>query len=346
MRSRIPLACFASLALVLAAPPASAKNCSGIFSTCIDEDTLWPHAGPARFVAVGSTETVAPGQIAFGLASTYLHAPIVIETNIGPTSQTKQYVVKDQVDGTFLWSYGVTDRLELDLAVPVTFGQGGGGLSAITGGGALKDTAVRDLRFGFAYALLPHARVAPDASPRSFGLLYRLEVSAPTGDSDQFAGERSGVFIPSFAADWRSGRLLVGAELGARIRPTTELLGNRVGTQLVTALGVGYDILKRRELLVASLEAWSLPTFSEQHSVTEPAPGTYISAPDGKTIAPTEWQLAVRSAPTRSGDLSIQLGGGSSIPITAKAITEPDFRFTLSVRWAPTGRAVVASSPQ
>jgi hypothetical protein len=140
--------------------------------------------------------------------------------------------------------------------------------------------------------------------------------------------------------------LLVGAELGARIRPTTELLGNRVGTQLVTALGVGYDILKRRELLVASLEAWSLPTFSEQHSVTEPAPGTYISGPDGKTIAPTEWQLAVRSAPTRSGDLSIQLGGGTSIPITAKAITEPDFRFTLSVRWAPTGRAVVASSPQ
>ena len=72
-----------------------------------------------------------------------------------------QNAIDDQVNGTFLWAYGVTNRLELDLAVPLTFIQSGAGLSPLTGGNALKDTAVRDMRFGFTYAILPHARVAP-----------------------------------------------------------------------------------------------------------------------------------------------------------------------------------------
>ena len=130
--------------------------------------------------------------------------------------------------------------------MPLTFGQGGAGLAPITGGDGLKDTAVRDMRFGFAYALRARTRAPrPSASGRRSGLAARLEVSAPTGDADQFAGERSGVFVPSLAADWRHGRLFAGAEVGARLRPTTELLGARVGTQLVTALGAGYDILPR-----------------------------------------------------------------------------------------------------
>ena len=105
---------------------------------------------------------------------------------------------------------------------------------------------MRDMRFGFAYALVPHPRVGRRAAAAStFGLVGRLEVSAPTGDSDQFAGERSGRLRPQpRGATGASGGFFAGAELGARIRPTTEVLGARVGTQLVTALGAGYDILR------------------------------------------------------------------------------------------------------
>ncbi|HEY6463770.1 MAG TPA: thrombospondin type 3 repeat-containing protein [Polyangiaceae bacterium] len=344
MRARIGLssfACLAALACLFAAPPAHATNCSGIHSTCIDSDTLWPHAGPARFVAVGSTETVAPGQIGFGLASTYLHGPIILSTPLSGSTSMQQYAVKDQVDGSFLWSYGVTRRLELDLVVPLTFGQGGTGLAPVTGGDGLKDTAVRDMRFGLAYALLPHARLPDEATRDSFGLVGRFEVSAPTGDSDQFAGNGYGVYVPSLAGDWRHGRFMVGVEVGARLRPTNELYGARIGSQLVTAAGVAYDLLSKRELLTASLEAWALPTFAEQHAITEPTAGTYVSTPDGKTITPAEWQVGVRTAPltSGSGDLSIQASGGGGIPLSSEAaITTPKFRFTLGVRWAPLGR--------
>jgi hypothetical protein len=329
MRTRIVLAALgAALAAGLGAPSALATDCSGFYSPCINDDTLWLHAGASSFVAIGSTRTVAQQQVAFGLVASYLSRPIVLSV---PGPGGDQYAVNDQVNGTFLWGYGVTDRLELDLAVPVTFGQGGTGLAPLTGGNALKDTAVRDLRFGFAYAMLPRGS--------DWGLAPRLEISAPTGDSDQFAGERSGVIVPSIAADWRSGRFFAGAEVGARLRPTTQLLGARVGSQIVTAVGVGYDALSRRDLLTFALEAWALPTLVEQATFTKQSELVSLSVPNGQTITPAEWQLSARTAPLRGGDLSVQASGGGPIPFGSDpAITTPRFRFTLGVRWAPRPR--------
>jgi OOP family OmpA-OmpF porin len=307
--------CSGAFCGALAATPARATDCSGSMSPCINDDALWPHAGPAHFVAVGSAETVAQGHIGFGLVTSYLSRPVVLElVSPGPSQGSTASVVDDQVNGSFLWSYGVTRRLELDLALALTFGQGGTGLAPVTGGAGLKDTAVRDTRFGFAYAIVGHERAAIDgAKLDGWGLVARFEVSAPTGDRDQFAGERSGVFVPSVAGDYRSGHWFAGAELGARIRPITQLEDARIGSQLVTALGAGYDILPHEWLAVA-VEAWALPTF----------------------VTPGEWQLSIRSAPLRRGDLALQLGGGGGLPFGGDlAITTPRFRFTLGLRWAP-----------
>jgi hypothetical protein len=325
---------------------ASATDCSGILSTCINDDSLWPHAGPARFVAVGSTQTTAAGQLGFGLVSTYLSRPVVIDVKAPGGSGSAQYVVNDQVNGTFLWAYGVTDRLELDLALPITFAQGGTGLTPVTGGQGLQETAQRDIRFGFAYALVPHPRDrhVSQAAAEGWGLLARFEVSAPTGDRSEFAGEASGVYVPSIAADYRSGRWFGGAELGARVRPTTELLGARIGTQLVTALGVGVDIMPH-ELLSATLEGWALPTFAEQATLAESASAasSFTADPNGAHIVPAEWQLSARTAPLPGGDLALQFGGGGPIPIGDDVLTRPRLRFTLGVRWAPQRRPVVQS---
>jgi hypothetical protein len=239
-----------------------------------------------------------------------------------------------------LWTYGVTDRLELDFALPVTFGQGGAGLAPVAGGPGLNDTALRDFRFGFAYAMGPARASADREGPETpagggWGLAARFEVSAPSGDRDQFAGERAGVFIPSLSADGRVGRLFAGAEVGARIRPTAQLLGARVGTQIVTSLGVGVDLLPRR-LLSGVLEAWALENLVGQEDAFVQN-NAYATQPNRTVLVPAEWQLSARSAPF--GDaFTIQLGGGSAIPWSSDAaITAPRFRFVLSVRWAPLG---------
>jgi hypothetical protein len=228
-----------------------------------------------------------------------------------------------------LWSYGIGRRLDLDVALPLTFGQGGTGLAPVSGGPGLKDTAVRDMRFGFTYALVRKARSPQSASEEdAWGLAGRFEVSAPTGDRDQFAGERSGVFVPSLAADGKSGRFFGAAEAGARIRPVTELLGARVGTQLLGAIGVGFNLMAD-ERLAAALEAWALPTFAAQSG----------SSSRGAPLIPAEWQLSLRTSPLASRELSVQFGGGGALD---NSLTTPQVRFTLSIRWAPSGRPAAA----
>ncbi len=337
MRPRIGLALFPCLAFAALAPRlARATDCSGLISPCVNDDTLWPHAGPAYFAAVGSTETVDAKQLGFGLVTSYLSRPIVI-TLRSPGNSSSQDAINDQVNGTFLWSYGVTKRLELDLILPLTFGQGGTGLAPVTGGAGLNDTAVRDMRFGLAYVIVAHpvanSNEPPFASARRnvWGLAARFEVSAPTGDRDEFAGERNGVFAPSLAADYRRGRWFAGAEVGMRVRPITELLGARIGTQFVTALGAGADILAH-QLLSATLEAWAVPTLAQQDNIVLQN-GAYQNQPNHQTLVPAEWQLSLRTAPVRGSRLSIQLGGGGGLPFGGESELTPRFRFTLGLRW-------------
>ena len=322
---------------------AQAQQCSNpLTSTCINSDTYWPHAGPQRFGAVGGTETVMPRQVAFGLVTSYLSRPIDITSQSPGPPGTKQYAVDNQVNANFLFAYGVTNRLELDVALPMTLVQDGSGTSPLTGGRALRNTAVRDMRFGFAYAIIPRLRIDPELAAqqggvgKSFSVIARMEMSAPVGDNTDFAGERSAVYAPSVAADYRIWKFFVGTEVGARLRPTTEFAGARIGPELTTALGVGFEILPQERLSVM-LEGRIYPNFPEQHD-TEPSVNGVTSTSNGKHIAPSEWLLGLRSAPVLAGDISFYAGGGGPIPISDDPITVPRFRFIIGVTYAPMGK--------
>lgn len=326
--------------LILYAGPAQAECTNPLINTCINSDTYWPTPGPTRFANVVSAETVAASQVAFGLMATYLSRPVVLRVASPGPGGSDQYVVDDQVTGNFLFAYGVTNRLQLDFALPVTFVQSGAGTSPITGGAALRDTSIRDVRFGFAYAVVPRARISTDAAAaakkHTWALATRLTVVAPTGDSTDFAGERSAVFAPNVAADYRYSILFAGVDVGARVRPITEFAGARVGTQLTTGLGAGVDIFGR-DLLSVMAEARAYVNFAEQHETSQSVFGV-SSRPNDKTITPAEWMLTARSAPLLAGDIAFFAGGGGPIPIGDPAITVPRYRFLLGALYAPTAR--------
>lgn len=315
--------------------PARAQCKSPFYSPCINSDTYWPNAGPMRFAAVGGTETVAEGQVGFGLVTSYQSRPVILRV-ASPGTGTDTFVVDDQVTGNFLFAYGVTNRLELDFALPVTFVQRGAGTSPITGGAPLRDTAVRDLRAGIAYAILPRERVAPDKQTSPYGLAARFAFTAPTGDANDFAGERTAVFVPDLAGSYVRGRFFAGLDLGLRIRPVTQFAGARIGTQLTTAAGVGFDVLEKERLAVF-LEGRAYVNFAEQAKLQQ-TPTRLDSVPSDKTITPAEWLLGVRSAPILAGDVSFLLGGGGPIPFGDDAFTVPRFRFILGVVYAPLAR--------
>jgi hypothetical protein len=331
----------ACVSAIVLARPAYAINCGPPnLSTCIDDDTLWPHAGSSHFFSIGAADPVEAGTVGFGLSTSYLSRPITLQVATPGPGGTQYNVIDNQVNGSFLWSYGMTDRLEIDLVLPVTFGQSGVGTNPITGGppqNALSNTATRDLRFGIAYGLLKREAVDPYA-PREpgraagdgFGMALRFDMSAPTGDTGGFASNGTGVWLPGISADYRYGHFFAGAELGARLRPTQQFEEARIGNQGYVALGAAWDVLAR-ELFTVGAEAFALPTFAQQGSGTSSTTG-------GGAIVPAEWMVSVRTSPMFGGDLQIQLGGGGSLPFTGDPITSPRFRFALSVRYARQGR--------
>ena len=129
------------------------------------------------------------------------------------------------------------------------------------------------------------------------------------------------MFVPSVAADGKLGRFFGAVEAGARIRPITDLLGARIGSQLLGGLGVGVNLLAD-ERLSGALEAWALPTL--------------VAQSNGATLIPAEWQLSLRTSPLASRELAVQLGGGGALD---DSLTTPRLRFTLCVRWTPSGHA-------
>lgn len=329
--------------VVGASTPAHAQSCTDPRqSSCINSDTLWPSAGPTRFFGVASAETVAAHQVGFGMLASYQSRPIVLRVASPGPGGTEQRVVDNQVTGNFLFAYGVTNRFQLDVALPVTFVQTGSGTSPLTAGRSLRDTVIRDMRFGLAYAIVPRERISPSDAAREggtgkgFAVVGRFGTSAPIGDNGDFAGERSAVFMPQLAADYRTWRLFFGADVGARLRPVTEFAGARIGTQITTSLGAGIDVLDDEKLAVI-LEGrafWNLP---EQATTRQTALGLQ-SQLNGQHIFPAEWTLGVRSAPFAGGDVAFMAGGGGPIGLGDAAITTPRFRFLLGAIYAPTER--------
>lgn len=329
------------LTLALAPRTAAARDCSppSRLSTCVDADTLLQHAGAARFIGVGGVDLLEPMQLGFGAMTSYQKRPIVLTFASPDPAGTKVYAVDDQTNTTFLWGFGLTRWLELDVAMPITLYQTGSGVSAYTNQNTapLSRSVFRDPRIGVAFAILPHGR-SPKEPVNPLAIAARFDLALPVGGTGQFAGSSTATAIPSISAEYRAGRIIAAAEVGARIRGTTQLSNARIGSQISAAVGAGFDILSR-ERLTAMLEANTLVGLVKQTDLTrDPSTGSVIESESSRAHAPAEWMASVRSAPLLGGDVSFHIGAGTGLPLTSTSVTEPLVRVVAGVRYAPLGR--------
>ncbi len=313
----------ASVSLV--ASRAQAADCQprADLSSCVDADNLWPHAGSGPFFALGSGVTLPADQVSFGLVVSYLSRPVGLRVASSDPAGSVIYSVNNLLDATLLFGWGITDRLMFSVAAPVTFFQDGGGLQPLLASNdVVPRSALRDVRFGVAFAAIDRPRTGEERGP---ALTLRLDFAAPSATKNAFAGARTATLAPSATFDYRLGRVLLAAELMGRVRGKSELAGAVWGSQVGGGLGVSADILKNK-FLTASAEAFALYTVEKQG---EGAP---------RPLA-MEWIASVTSAPFLAGDVSLSLGGGGPIPAgDALPLTTPRFRFDLAIRYAPTGR--------
>lgn len=312
------------VAPAVAAPNvAQADECpSTTTSTCVDADEAWARTGSTPYAMLPAGITTPEGQVSFGLAVSYLRRPIVLHASApDPTNGRDVYVVDHALNAAFLFALGVTNRLELTIAAPMTFYQDGEGLGFFSGTDEeLPRSAIRDPRFGFAYAFLEHPRSNLD---RGLALLGRLEFVAPFASEGAFAGSRTATLVPSFTADLALGRVSITAEAGARLRGASRLADASMGSQFTGALGVNVRVWDKARLVIGA-EAMALPALD--------------SPADGKDpLVPAEWAVDASVAPWFGGDLSLGVSGGGSIPFTDASVGAPLYRFGFAARYAPRG---------
>jgi hypothetical protein len=300
------------------------------FSTCIASDNLWPQVGGPRWLSQASTHTAPESSAAFGLVPTYYLRPIGLRIASADPEGTTVYAVENAVASTFLLGIGVTDRLQLHLAAPVVLYQDGASKTDIVGSDqALPRSAVGDLRFGAAFAIVQRAPLE-----EGFGLAGRFEMAAPTGVSEAFTGFPTATYAPGLTADYHIAGFTVGVDAGARIREYVKLAGAAIGTQISASVGVSYDFFDD-SLLSANLEAWALiSTLQQNDLVVEPGQFVAEEQPSSTPHIPMEWMLSLRTASLIDGRFRASLGGGSFIPTGSDLpVTTPAFRLAAGVHY-------------
>lgn len=314
---------FVLAAVVTASPSAHAVECGGNPSSCIDSDILWFTSGATTFFSVASGRTLAERRFGFGLGNSLQTKPIVLRRGAsGPAGEIPTPAIGTQLNTSFLFSYAFTNKLEVDLAAPVTFYQTGTGLSSVSGsatnlsGGPVDapSNGVRDMRIGAAYSLVSLPRAG---EVRGVGLVGRFDLSIPTGERESFGGDAGYVGVPSLVLEDRIGPVTFAGQVGARLRKTTSFFDRKVGSQAYMAVGLAAP-LDKRETLALTGEVFSLPSLVK----------------DG--TSPMQWLGGVRWSGLWGGDLVVHGGAGGGFRSASSAqLLEPSWRAVLDIRYAP-----------
>ena len=319
MRRAALFSVIASSALSVAGARPAFADCGARTSPCVDAEPFWQSAAASRLNAVSDTGALATGQVALGTSFMYRLRPAVLNVPAPNQNGRDVNLIKDALSWSLAARVGIGSRLEL-TALAAGLSQRGAGIKGVTSQSApaIDSPSLQDPRIGFGYSL--------NLPTPGLGIKIRFETKLPLGDAEAFAGERSLVASPSIALSGKRGGVFGGVELGARLRRPSDLFGLRVGSQGVLAAGGGYELAGPG--LSFALELYLLPSLIDS--------GSY-------RYWPAEWLLSTRFAPRLFGNVSLGVGGGGGLPLSARAggallgFGLPSFRGLLFLRLTPPG---------
>ena len=294
--------------------------------TAIDVQNYWPSAGPSQSISLRSSDMLPHLALGFALDANYMDHPLVLqEVATGLRHDAVSYAVTTD----FVWGFGLFNRFQLNLAVPLVVTQSGEGITALVANGGpatqLSQTALRDIRFDLSVAVLQRAR-RTDAD--GLGLRIDLGGAAPVGDSGGFEGAPTWTFAPMLVADFRIKGLTITANVGARIRGTAAVGDAEWGNQGVLGFGLAYRPLAFNRLMVGVDVLALVPVYGPINVLTANGVSTY------NPFTPVELFYGARYAIDRGRDIEVTLGGGAPLD---NAPTVPAFRFILGLSYTPHG---------
>jgi len=296
-------------------------------STCVPADNLWPQAG-SHWLSQGPIDIAQPNRPLFGFSNSYLLRPIGLRIASPDPQGTTVYAVEHALSATFMFAYGLSSRLHMDIAVPATLFQVGASKADVIGSDdKLPLGALGDLRFGSHFVFLPRS------GPCGWALAGRMVVAAPTGDKVAFAAAPSVTFAPGVSAEYHRKEWRLGFDVGARLRRFTQIAGAILGNQLTASVATSYDVLPDRWLTL-HLEAFGFFTLLQQtEQVVQPGELIANEEASSQPHLPAEWLLTASTGRMLQGRVRARIGAGTMIPTGGSSVTTPLFRAVAAIEY-------------
>lgn len=326
-----PVLCIGGVVVALAATAtAAAAQATVIYAPDFDPDRFVLTTDPQAIGLTESARPLASGRYAAGLALRAGGAPlrICVEDMASGACTTEGDLVANRVGADLVGAIGF-GRFGLHAQLPIVLHQASD-FAAAANGSDLAAAAVGDLRVGGKALLWQRGAV---------GLGWDLTASLPTGGGDNFVGDAGTVIENRALADWRRGRVAVGAGLGFAWRSTAARLGELyVGDEVLWSVAAGYQVTPQATA--------GLAVFGRIGVASDPAP---VMAPG--TLGWEERPAEVLASGTYrlSARLAVEAGAGTALDAGYGAAP---YRVMAGVRWsgqpaprAPRAAVVVAPPP-
>ncbi|MGQ0503691.1 MAG: OmpA family protein, partial [Myxococcaceae bacterium] len=171
-----------------------------------------------------------------GLWTNYGHQPLGV---INPSSDHFiGQIVRSQWTTDVVGAVGLFDRLELAVALPLTYQRGltSTPATASVGGVDLRRFGLGDIRLVAKALVLKRDQLE---------LGVAVPVMFPSGGADSFYGGMGVGAQPRIAGAWRTERLRVLVNLGVNLRRPQQLRNLKVGNELAYALGGEVQVIER-----------------------------------------------------------------------------------------------------
>lgn len=181
-----------------------------------------PASSAESHITAESSQVLPAWTPSVGLVTTYGQL-------VGPAPDQKAYRIDRRTTSHLLFAFGLFDRAELDLGLPMVIHQDGSTPDS-SPAGTLRAAAIGDLRVGAKGTILR----TPE---RGFGLGIGFDMTVPTGNRDALTGEAGLTYAPQLYAEQRMARGIEAAiNVGYFARPDVQL-GNYVIGDAVTYRG-------------------------------------------------------------------------------------------------------------
>ncbi|MEY4547049.1 MAG: hypothetical protein RL685_3244 [Pseudomonadota bacterium] len=289
-RQTLLLSC--ALGAALLAPPATAAD---RFSAEAFEPTT---TTDGSLLSVYGTRALPQGVFAMGSSVSYARSPITLrddDTQIGRLMSSMSTL-------SILGGYGVMDRFDVGLAIPV-HRVGAGSRFAEAGLPQIQVAAVDDSEVALGdVRVVPRVTLLQRGTSSSVGVAALLPVSLPTGNPDMYGGESLRV-EPRMAVDWAPSGVLLAANAGYLVREKAQVLNTSVDDAFRWGAGAEIPVYKVLSGLVEANGAVNT----------------------GSSAAPTEALAGLRM---RAAGWMAQVAGGTAV---VQGLTAPQYRVVAAV---------------